>query len=175
MDDTPETLPPYQWEADTIKGSERFFDLLKGEQDRLSNKLRTGDERARSNGTAALAAVGMVTLLRGVIPTLPGWLLLIFLSLVLTVLGLMAAIIFNRDTTSMKPSGLWKERTDLWEDGRSYMEIMQFYQAGFIENIAEMDRLQRTKYRLLDVQNVVVIALLSTLAVMLLWAVTALN
>lgn len=175
MTETPEPLPPYQWQEGTIKGSEKFFDFLKGEQDRLVNKLRVGDERARSNGTTALAAAGIVTLTRSAAPTLPDWTLLVFLALALVVLTLTAAIIFNRTTTAIKPESLWQERTDLWNDERSYMEIMQFYQAGMIENIAQYDKLQRVKYKLLDWQNGVLALLIALLVTLLAWAASTLK
>ena len=174
--DTPEQeLPPYPWKEDTVKGSEKFFDLLKIEQDRLHNKLRTGDERARNNSTAALAAVGVVTILRTLTPTIPLWSLVLFLGLVLAILILTAVVIFNRNTYMMTPSGLEKERGILWDDSRTYMMILHHYLAGLVKNIKELDTLQRIKFLLLDIQNSLLILLLAVLMYMLYCAASGLK
>lgn len=161
--------PAYTFRDDTIQGSKLFFDLLKSEQDRLSAKLRTADERARGNGTISLAAIAVINLLSTLQATLPTWLVTATILGVMAVLGLTVTIIFNRSTTGILPRALWQERKDLWQDDRSYMEIMQFHQKGWIENIAELHRLQALKYRLLDAQNIALIILLALLVLALAW------
>lgn len=163
MSEDTSTPAEFVWPEGTIKGSERFFDLLKNESERLTNKIRVSEDRARGNSTAAVAAVGLVTLLRAAGAELPFWILLLFVLLVLVILGLSLAILFNRSTTGIKPAWMWEERTRLWKEDRSYLAIMQSYQKGWIDNIEELHKLQRGKYLLLDVQNIALLLLLLVL------------
>lgn len=167
---TPAPLPPFKFHDDTIKGSERFNDLLKTEYERRAGKVKLAEDRARANGTAALAVVTAMTVLRSLTPDQPAWAALVFLLLVVVSLVLMATIVANRDGTGITTAALIKERNHLWAEGRTYMEIMQFYQLGMIQNIEELERTQHLKYRLLDWQNACLFAQIVLLAVMLVFS-----
>lgn len=164
------TALEYRGPDDTLKGSERFNDLLKGELERLNTKIKTAEERARGNSTAVIGAAALVNLLRSPAQPLPEWALLLFGAGVIGSLALMVAILFNRNTTAISPEWMWKEHALLWNEDRAYLEIMQIYQRGTIRSIAELEQLERAKYRLLDAQNVVVAGTLLVLVALLLSA-----
>lgn len=172
MEEEPQT---YIWKEGAIKGSERFLDLLKAEQDRLTNKVRVAEDRARGNSTVAIAAVGVVTVLRTLDPQLAPGPVVLFVAGVLLVLGLMTAILSNRDSSSITSKWMREETTRLWEDGRPYMEIMQLYQRGWITNIEELHKLQDAKYRLLGWQNIALVGVLGTLVFILVFHGSALR
>lgn len=149
-----ETHPgEFIWPDATIKGSERFNDLLKIEHDRLAAKVKAAEERARANSTSVLAAIGVVTLIRTLQPDIPVVLIVIFAFVALFILALAVAISFNRTVLGISPKWMRQEHERLWHEDRSYLEIMQLYQNGMMDNIDVLDRLQEKKYKQLDWQN----------------------
>lgn len=153
MTQPPNGNPRYQFPESTIKSSERLFDLLKGEQDRLQNKIRTAEDRARGNNTAALAIIGVVTMLNTLKNPPPLPLVVLLVTGVILTLALGLSVLRNRDTRSIAPEWMEEELQRLKTVERHYLQIMQLYQRGWIRNIKELTRLQDEKYSLLDWQN----------------------
>ncbi len=164
----------YPFPESSIKGSERFTELPKTEQDRLTAKIRVAEDRARANGTAALAVIGVATLLRTVAPATPLPLVLLMVFAVLLTLGLSLAVTFNRDTTSLTVRWMHEEQQRLWSDRRAYLDILRYYQRSYMRTIGELNALMDTKYDLLEFQNVALLLTFVTLVAMLGTALAAL-
>lgn len=170
------TQPPTKGRADyafpdsTIKSSERLFELLKGEQDRLTNKVKIAEDRARGNNTLAIGAIGVLTLLRSLETNLPLLLVLLLAAGVIATLLLGLRIQWNRETSGITTDWMQEELQRLKNVDRNYLQIMQYYQRGWISNIADLDRLQRQKYNVLDKQNIALAFTLTILVLLLAWS-----
>lgn len=164
--------PVFQHPEGNVKSSERFNDLLKAELDRLNSKIKTAEDRARGNSAGIIGSAALVGLLRDPAQPLPLWALVLFALGVLVTLAYATAILFNRNTTAISSDWMWKERTKLWEQDRTYMEVMQLYQKGTIRSIESLEQLQDAKYKLLGQQNVAVAATLMLLVILLATVIT---
>lgn len=153
-----------------MKASEKLLEFAKADYDRISQEIRTADDRARGNATLAAASVPVMIFLR----TPPGltWAdsPVIVGAGVLGLVGTLVCtllVVMNRGTSRVEDDWLMDKREEVYREGGTYMGMLYTLQGLWAKAIEDANRVRDSKYNVLEKQ---IIALgLNLLAVILMF------
>ncbi|GMA15886.1 hypothetical protein E5F05_06880 [Deinococcus metallilatus] len=154
--------------------SEKYADFTKAEFDRVLASARLAEDRARQNGTYALAALPVLTFLRPATPDRLSFILYgLCLFTILALLVLTALAVSNRRLrVGLEPEALLRNREFVYDGFLSYREYLHRVQGIWINAITSLRAVRDTRFRLVGLQQAGLIFLALMVSVVIIRSLT---
>lgn len=145
------------------KASEKLADFAKAEYDRLVATGKLAEDRARANGTLALAVIPVLTFLRPASADLiDKRLFAACFVLILTVMVLTGLAVMTRKLrgVSFSSEEFEHEANAVYEMQRTTRDMLYLIQSAWVSGIKQLHTINTTRFRLVLIQQVLLLVLI---------------